>query len=782
MTEKNDDYRVAAQGAGVTMSNRPDARNVPLPGDLPGIVIFIHGVNDPGAACSVVEQGLCQGVNDRLSRTDLKAGRYGVGYLSAARKPKADVDIADAEVLSDPDTYLYRRTEIANLTKSFFIPFYWGMRADNSDIAKIDNPGEVKSRTADENGNLMTRGQYQDIHGNRLDAHFAKAGGFFANATNNIPQMYDEGFKADRKTRFVTRHALGGNTVYAADSPSRRYFVLAATRLANLITTIRTIQPKTVAEAHGLNPANETITIMGHSQGTIIALLAQAILKQQGQRCVDCLIMVDSPYSLYQTEACNQTGHAKLKTLIDIVNAVTQEPHTIPDLAELMINHEKHGGRTGAGWTKTQGKRLDESGKRWVTFDERDNRGKVYLYFCPEDAVVGLKKIRGIGTFGVPDAVPADGDALKTNPGKTMPAMPVLGQQKSGQRFFQRMWTRMERDQDGSGKFEKVKVGLPPARLSVRERFERLAPGPETDGSISGTALEMSKSAFLHASFERDDIRFINGEELKPPCVPDLYGGEVVRGGPRPGKADVAGLTGLDDVTKNIVLGNQYAKLKWKMVERFVMGAPGDLERVKAEFNANKAVDDQSENWRIRPVPFMAMGNPGSKMAYCVEREETPNEARARMRTDRGAYEVNNYHSGILRSAGNHRWVTAMDVAIGQAVTLDDPVWRELLILMADWRMDDSALFKIKNNLNYKRLNQGAQDFIQACADYYSVGIFPEKYVSSTFPPLVTSELTSTAAFASRRVQVEYEKREAQEVRMVDGSKKLRQVLQGYRQ
>jgi hypothetical protein len=77
MAETNNDYRVHAQGAGVTISDRPDARNVQLPGDLPGIVIFIHGVNDPGAVYSVVEQGLCQGLNERLSRADLKEGSYG---------------------------------------------------------------------------------------------------------------------------------------------------------------------------------------------------------------------------------------------------------------------------------------------------------------------------------------------------------------------------------------------------------------------------------------------------------------------------------------------------------------------------------------------------------------------------------------------------------------------------------------------------------------------------------------------------------------------------------
>lgn len=63
-----------------------------------------------------------------------------------------------------------------------------------------------------------------------------------------------------------------------------------------------------------------------------------------------------------------------------------------------------------------------------------------------------------------------------------------------------------------------------------------------------------------------------------------------------------------------------------------------------------------------------------------------PEEARARVAKDSDAYDANNYHSGVLHSAENDRWVTAMDVAIGQAVMLDDPVWRELLIGIADWK------------------------------------------------------------------------------------------------
>jgi len=737
------DYYVVNRAAAITHANRAGDRPAQVPRDLPGIVIFIHGVNDPGAVYSFVEEGLCQGLNERLSRDDLRSGSYGADYRAASCKPASEVTEKDTETLRDPDMFLYRRSEMQNVTHSGFIPFYWGYRAQDDEIARISNPGDVASRIADADGNLMTRGQYQDIRGNRLDAHFAKGGGFFTNATNNIPDMYGPGFKADWLTRSVTRNALGGNSLYAADAPDRRYFVLAATRLANLISTIRTIKPKSVAAAHGMDPQHETITVMGHSQGTILTLLAQAILKQKGERCADCIIMVDTPYSLYQTEDCDQTGHAKLKTLIDIVNAVTEKPYDIPSLAELLIGHEKSGGRTGKDWTPTHGKRLDRGGKQWITFDERDNRGKVYLYFCPEDTVVGLKKVRGIGTFGVPDEVPADREALRGNPkSKAMPAMTAL----APKRFYQRMWTRMERDHNGDGNYRKVLVGTKPARVPVREPFERRTPGPNAGASMLGTVAAMGTNAALQASFAQNDIRFVNGEELKPPCEPHLYGGEVVKGGPRPGHADVAGFMAPDDVTKNVVLGNQYAKLEW-ITDSQSMDPKADLERRKKAFNEGKPRDEQSWNWKVGGID--GLGN------FALLREETPKEARERMANDPDAREANNYHSAVLRSTENHRWVTAMDVAIGQAFTLDDPVWRELLVLIADWKMTEESVVKIKGNANFGRLSDETKSLIEACGTYYQAGVFPTSLVGSTPPDLVTSELTRNAKEARQRAFAE---------------------------
>ncbi|WP_445971163.1 T6SS effector phospholipase Tle3 domain-containing protein, partial [Burkholderia pseudomallei] len=166
----NDQCFTAARGAGVTMSNRPGDRPVPIPRDLPGVVIFIHGVNDPGAAYATVERGLCQGLNERLSRSDLRPGEYGGEYAEAIKAKDQKSPFFDSRIANDPDMYLYRRAETGG-THSMFLPFYWGYRASDDEIAKISHPGEVKSRVADSDGNLMTRGQYQDIHGNRLDAH-----------------------------------------------------------------------------------------------------------------------------------------------------------------------------------------------------------------------------------------------------------------------------------------------------------------------------------------------------------------------------------------------------------------------------------------------------------------------------------------------------------------------------------------------------------------------------------------------------------------------------------
>src|SRR5262249_4758317 len=160
-----------------------------------------------------------------------------------------------------------------------------------------------------------------------------------------------------------------------------------------------------------------------------------------------------------------------------------------------------------------------------------------------------------------------------------------------------------------------------------------------------------------------------------------------------PGHADVAGQMVSDDVSKDVILGNQYAKLEW-VTDSHSMDPFGQLEQRKAAFNAGKTIEDQSQNWQV-----------GGIGGFAILREGTPNEARLRLANNKDTYEANNYHSGVLHSAENHRWVTAMDVAIGQSVTLDDPAWHELLVLMADWKMPAPAATAITSHPNYSRLD-----------------------------------------------------------------------------
>ncbi|RBL21612.1 hypothetical protein BRN31_24585, partial [Xanthomonas oryzae pv. oryzae] len=598
----------------------------------------------------------------------------------------------------DPDTYLYQRSEDTTSklpTHSMFIPFYWGYRASDNEIAK------------DKRGNpTRLRSQYQDTAGNRLDANFAKAGGFFVNATSNLPDMYGKGFETTLKTRGV--QMVSPDFTYFGNAPPRRYFVLAAERLAMLVSEIRRLAP------------DDTITIMGHSQGTLITLLAQAMLADRRQRCADCLILVDSPYSLLEPEGEEQTTQAKLQTLIKIVNAVTTQPYARPALSELQVGQPGYGGRTGHGWTPSQGTRLDAEGKQ-IVFAERDNRGKVYLYFCPQDTTVALDQVQGIGTYGVPDTVHVAWKRkfYSTERTASLPAMDAL----KDMRFHQRMWTKLLR----GGK--PVAVGLPPRHIPLRMEDEARYPG---GGVAPATTLSQTPLP--------QEGRYINGEALQPPHAPQMEDGEAdarqygsstsLRGTPTR-----AGKDAPDDVSVDVALGNPKASLnQYRVFERFVDKnfSDPDLQELTQQFNANHPdLNDQTTGYDCEN---------GDDMGYMLWRHATPNEVRAQMAHTPAALTDNSYHSAMLRSTENHRWVTAMDVAIGQAQTLDDPEWRKVLIAFANWRTpfkpSESQLpgqLTLLELANFEKLSPGAQMLAQQTAYYYTTGKFPD--VVSKEPP-----------------------------------------------
>ncbi|EJM38919.1 Protein of unknown function (DUF3274) [Pseudomonas sp. GM33] len=645
------------------MPNCNTVRNMEVPADLPGVVIFLHGVNDPGASYESVETGLCQGVNERLDRPDLKAGRYGADYSEAKELPLDERSADQKATLDDPDTFLYQRDTDDPKVRSLMIPFYWGYRAAPEQV-KRDDAGDP----------FRMRNQFQDIQGNRLDRHFAKAGGFFVNATNNLEEMYGEGFKANRKTGMVEL-IKPNNYLLFANAPLRHYFVLAAHRLAMLVREIRRVSP------------DETITIMGHSQGTLVALLAQALLVDKGQRCADTLILVDTPYSVLRD--VTPKNHDTLATLIRIVTAVTQTPHAQPPLSALR-EAKTYGGRSGPQWSPTQGTRKDKVGNLSV-FPERDNRGKVYLYFCPDDTTVALDDVQGIGTYGVPDATP-DG----------RPAMMAL--QSLG--FYQRLWTKRHRDG------EPVLVGKPPQPEFIRAPGEHRYPGASF---VTGVASQ--------APIAKGQERLINAEALHPPHAPQMFGGEAVTGSPT-----TAGLDKPDEVAKSIALGKDAATFLWiKMPAEY--DAPYTTQQ-EALARFNGLSEDPEDHTRA-----VRKGAARSSSSSCHEREETPREARARMDRDQGTWGANSYHSAILRNPENQRWVTAMDIAIGQAHCLDDPEMREVLVAIADWKMDEKQFERARHLPGWSRLSADTQALVKSSYLYYQFGVFPSSVLVPLSPP-----------------------------------------------
>ena len=654
-----------ARAATRLIPNCTTERKLEVPGDLPGVVIFLHGVNDPGGAYESVETGLCQGLNERLDRPDLRAGRYGADYSKAQALPREQLEDEHMTVLDDPDTYLYQRDTTNPGTRSLMIPFYWGYRAEPAEIQR------------DERGDpARLRNQFQDKFHNRLDRHFAKGGGFFANATNNLQEMYAAGFAA--KVRYVAQLGLP-NSLYMGKGPHRRYFVLAATRLAMLVSEIRRVSP------------DETVTIMGHSQGTLITLLAQAMLADRGKRCADCVIMVDSPYSVLPGTTPKHSN--TLQVLIDIVQQITHAPHPQPSLAAVRCGVPGYGGRSGPRWSPEQGRRLSGDSKT-VVFPERDNRGKVYLYFCPDDTTVALDNVQGIGTYGVPDKLP-----------NGAPAMNVL--QSMG--FYQRLWTKRLRDG------QPVLVGK-----AAQQEYLRAKGEPRYPGGWSATAI------VTRAPIQEGQQRNINAEQLHPPHAPQMFGGEALSG-----SAQKSGMDRPDAVSKNTALANPSAAFKWKFVQ--TLQDRLDVQVVRERWNKGKEPDDQTQAFRRTAVSGIELlGTPDH---YRYEREETPNEIRARMEVDTGEWSENSYHSAVLRSPENHRWVTAMDVAIGQAKCLDDPDMREVLVAIADWKLDEVRFDQVSGSRGWSRLSPEAQSLVNASYRYYDKGVFPSDECVSMTPP-----------------------------------------------
>lgn len=689
-------------GEGVTLPKKGNKKNVGVRHNLPGSIIIVHGVNDIGVSYDAVESGLCEGLAERLCG-DLTPANY--------RMPqRADRD----KLEEDPDAVFYKR-QVTNETHSPVIPFYWGFREESAHIRHWKK---------------TSHGQATDRYGNRLDRDFSKEGGPFANATSSLAEMWNRGKgnamgAIDKAARDATHPIL--------KNPGRLYMILAARRLAALISMIRDYDE------------NETVSIVAHSQGCLLSLLAQAFLldpkmqkDQPGARPADTLILCNPPYSLvdelpltaaladgyagadslmmagnkdrYQFITGGQTLHARLTTLANIVKGVQAKKHQTPALAEL-TDTKKHFGTVGPKWTAA---------------GDRDNRGKVYLYFSPEDMTVAFAGVAGIGWQGVPEFLRGHrleaplprsrGSAEHAAPGRVN-ATPVRRKtireplSELGSGFFQRIFTLKRRPDARNG--QSVMVGQAPHDFALR------VPG-EDDHAHTAASDSLTSNYFLReklpgpgdapddASPEeraRFGLRRITGEALPKPIIASMGEGAFPDAKGRYGASE-----NVDQIDAAVSITSDYGinAGHWECIAdqggiaaalRGYQPVPSPRPALHPDrvakcseyrdaltqaLNSGKKAEDKCQV--SNAYVCLRYDRPVSPPTLLIERTETPNEARLRWQK---TVVPRSFHSAVYGGRKNHSHVTAYDVAIGGGKAPTDPLFYRYLCAVADWRLKE---------------------------------------------------------------------------------------------
>ena len=393
------------QGVPKSTGGKMAVCEVAVKNPMPCIVILVHGVNDVGEAYQNQEQGIIAGLNERMGRTDM--------YPHEWHQYKMDMGDGEQQQVKMPG-------------RSPVIPFYWGYkpvdhatyiddqrryrdeRAKSGDAAKLP----YNAYQEDDNATLAKLGHIpqttlkfqNDNFGNVLDDVYAKGGGTFANATTTIPDMLGPGSggPANATAGFASFHLNGGDFTHPIyDNPHRIYQFFAAQRLADLILMIRR-EPATKFDP---------INIIAHSQGTIITMLANMLVKAAGADPADCVILNHSPYALEKTAAESVTpGHHQ-------TDRARQQ--TFRNFCQLMATNARYGKgeyHTQAEIDELEGALcLSKTNSQWRQnkLYTRNNFGKVYNYFCPNDSVVSLLNVQGLGWRGVPHDIASGIDNLR---------------------------------------------------------------------------------------------------------------------------------------------------------------------------------------------------------------------------------------------------------------------------------------------------------------------------------------------------------------------------------
>ncbi|HGK5881382.1 T6SS effector phospholipase Tle3 domain-containing protein [Enterobacter cloacae] len=350
-----------------------------LPPHLPGLIILVHGVNSTGEWYQNAEVSLCDGLNDRL-------GLNGTQFELKPNKYSTDCEEEGGKSNSSPSP-LARRELIENSERSPIIRFYWGYSSVRGEedkyfipLANVDGEDyHQMKRTGIKPDDIQKKGPY--IWG----------GGPFQNGTNNLHSLWSN-YGFDENLAGIPGAKLQyfneDKDRLLTNAPPRKYYSHAAKRLADLLDLIRDKYP------------NDTVSIISHSQGTMVSLAAVTLAKKGP----DALFILNSPYAMHnsqlnefsipQQERISPSGREN--TLSSIIEKIAKQSSHLSSVGYKGLCVGKF--TDNSSW-KPEGENVIRAGK----IQERDNHGRTYIYFCPHDRVMGSLPLRSIGWQGLPN-------------------------------------------------------------------------------------------------------------------------------------------------------------------------------------------------------------------------------------------------------------------------------------------------------------------------------------------------------------------------------------------
>ncbi|WP_431479405.1 T6SS effector phospholipase Tle3 domain-containing protein [Massilia eburnea] len=344
---------------------------------LPGITIFVHGVNSDGEWYTQTEEGICNGLNDRLKRNK--------GQIVHATPEGGQLTPAKYMEELTPDGFInpeMNPNSFVDSTGSFspVIHFRWGYKASSKELQLFGD----------------------QIY---LNEENYWGGGPFANGCTSLPDLWGDGIDDTLFLWLHVQHMNPTNDRVVYSCPPRPYYVLAALRLAKLVESIRKKQ------------ADTPITIVCHSQGNMIGIAAAFLgdrldpvtdaTGKTGNCVADTYVLCNPPYSLLQKNATQTwaergmedpegrngrtSGEARYKTLaafFDIIRKQSAFEQPAATIDELMKNESY-------GFDARSDRNKHGYGDKLSTL------GRVTLYFNPHDQVISSSTIQGIGWRGL---------------------------------------------------------------------------------------------------------------------------------------------------------------------------------------------------------------------------------------------------------------------------------------------------------------------------------------------------------------------------------------------